>query len=305
MCCTHSCGAACLQGHGGKACPTRRSSRTTRSRPDSAGSTWSAIPTTNTSPGPRGLASWRAAGWGWASTRPWWRAAGRSREWPTHTGAAAHSLAFAATLSYIQSLEERMRDHRGTFLPRSLMWVLSLSCKISHTLSHCHILWHILYTLPWFKVTVLLHPFTLSRIDFTFAQSHWSHSHTVILSLFFILLHTFSLLRKSSTLLCTLWYGLRHTWTHSTLCAHLASFAHLRTVANSLTCILRAQSQSCVCTPSTPFVHSLAHLRITLSLVCTLVHCGTHSLMHTLCSQSCVVCHIRTPSCCFLHCLTL
>lgn len=85
----------CLQVPGGKACPTRRSSLTMRSRPGWAGSTWSATLTTSTNPGPNAPALLRDGGWEWASTRPWWRAGGRSREQPTRTGenrrAHAHS----------------------------------------------------------------------------------------------------------------------------------------------------------------------------------------------------------------------
>lgn len=133
--CTHSCGAPCLQAPDGKVWPTRRSSRITRSRPGSAGSTSSATPTTSTSPDPKGPASWRAAGWGWASTRPWWRAAGRSREWPTHTGAAAHFLAHAAALTHTFTFSQGTHERpQGAFFP---FWFwLRFFFTVLHTFVH-------------------------------------------------------------------------------------------------------------------------------------------------------------------------
>lgn len=219
-------GAPCLQARGGKACPTRRSSRTTRSRPGSAGSTWSATPTTSTSPGPRGPASWRAAGWGWASTRPWWRAAGRSREWPTHTGAAAHPLSHSPAHS--QSLEKLSNTFAHSLahscahfvISRALLHTLAVlhSHTLLHTLSHSHSFVHthsLAYTLAHFSALTC-------TLWHTFAHTHsLSHSHTLLHSLAHFRAHSQSLAQS-----------LDHF--HAHFLAHFR--AHSFTLSHSLGC---------------------------------------------------------------------
>lgn len=77
VCFTDICVSAVLQALAGSLWPTRRSSRSMRSRPVSVRSTWRSTPTTSTSPGPRGPASSTGKSSASGSTSRWCAHGGR------------------------------------------------------------------------------------------------------------------------------------------------------------------------------------------------------------------------------------